>query len=358
PRPAVAALPRYSTAAEAGRVRWRASSNESSVPPTPAVVAAIADAAGRVNRYPSLLGEELAGDIARRLGVAPSQVVVGGGSIALLQQALAAYTGHGTEVVFGWRSYEAYPILVGAAGARAVPVPLDADATHDLEAMLAAITPETAAIIVCNPNNPTGTEVGGVALRAFLDRVPSDVLVLLDEAYREFGAGETDGVELLPRHPNLVVLRTFSKAYGLAGLRVGYLVASDAIADDVRAGALPFGVSLVAGAAARVAWADETHVDEIVRTVTDSRARLQAALAERGIPTPASGANFVWLPVGEDAPALERLCVEQGVSVRAFAGEGVRVTVGDPDAEDAVLRAVDAYLAAGPSLIGGATRDD
>ncbi len=344
PRPAVAALPRYSTAVGASSVRWRASSNESTVEPSKAILQAMDDAAKRVNRYPSLVGDGLATDIAARLGVSRSQVVVGGGSISLLQQALSAYTGNGTEVIYSWRSYEAYPILIGIADATKVPVPLDAEATHDLEAMLRAITGRTSAIIVCNPNNPTGTEVSKKGLVDFLDRVPSNVLVLLDEAYREFGAGEIDGVDLLDRYPNLVVLRTFSKAYGLAGLRAGYLVASEEIAGNVQATALPFGLNLIAEAAARAAWADKSHVDQIVETVKSSRRNLRAELEVRGLKTPVSGSNFVWIPLTTNTLLLEQYCVEEGVSVRAFNGEGVRVTVGEPLAEEAVLKAVDRFL--------------
>ncbi|MCQ9165968.1 MULTISPECIES: aminotransferase class I/II-fold pyridoxal phosphate-dependent enzyme [unclassified Arthrobacter] len=344
PRPEIASLPAYSRAAGAATVKWRASSNESVLPPPPPVLAAIAAAGADAQLYPTVFGDGLADDIAARLGVDVTQVVVGGGSLALLQQALLAYTGPGREVVFAWRSYEAYPILVGMAGADAVPVPLGAGSIHDLEAMLGAITENTAAVIVCNPNNPTGTEVDARKLERFLSRVPPTVLVLLDEAYKEFAVGHLDSLRLLGVYPNLALLGTFSKAYGLAGLRAGYLVASTNIADTLRKSALPFGLNAVAEAAARAAWADAGHVHRLVELVTEGRKRLSAGLHERGLGTLPSGANFVWIPLPTGARELAECCLARGVSVRAFDGEGVRVTVGERAAEDAVLAAVDDFL--------------
>ncbi|MFV0435299.1 MAG: histidinol-phosphate transaminase [Leucobacter sp.] len=341
PRAIVEQLPRYSQSAAAGVVRWRASSNESPFPPSPEVVAAVSEAAARANRYPSLFGDLLAVDIAERLGVSRAQVVTGGGSISLLQQTLLSYVEPGQEVVIPWRSYEAYPILIGVAGAKQVRVPLAADHTHDLEAMLAAITPDTAAVVVCTPNNPTGTEVAADRLADFLDRVPPTVLVLLDEAYCEFGdaARSIDVPALLQRHANLAVFRTFSKAYGLAGVRAGYMISSEEIAENVRTASPPFGLSLTSEAAARAAWADTAHLDATVTAVRASRARLREALVGLGYDVPVSGANFVWVPA-PDTLALEAACADEGVSVRAFPGEGVRITVGEQGAEKAVLRAL------------------
>lgn len=348
PRAAIRNLPQYSQSAVAGAVRWRASSNESPVAPAPGVITAVAEAAAQSHRYPTVFGDLLAADIAERLGVSPAQVVTGGGSNPILQYTLLSYTNPGQEVVLAWRSYEAYPILVGVAGGEPVLVPLDDAQGHDLDAMLAAITPNTAAVIICNPNNPTGTEVAPGALAAFLDRVPPHVLVVLDEAYREFGDSGVDGVPLLAAHPNLVVLRTFSKAYGLAGARAGYMIASEEIASTVRAASPPFGLSRISEAAAQAAWADERHLAEIVGTVRGARTRLSDAIRERGYHVPLSGANFVWVQTGEETLAIEQACADQGVSIRAFAGEGLRVTVGDAEAEDAVIRAFDAHgLAAG-----------
>ncbi len=182
-------------------------------------------------------------------------------------------------------------------------------------------------------------------MRRLLDGVPSHVLVILDEAYREFAEEQVDGVELLREYPNVVVLRTFSKAYGLAGLRVGYAIADSAVAAPLHAAAPPFGLSSVAEAAACAALTDAGHTDRIVESVRDGRRHLRSGLADRGIRPPTSGGNFVWIPIGDRVAELEAACVAHGVSVRAFAGAGVRVTVGDRDAEDAVLAAVDHFTA-------------
>ncbi|QCQ92673.1 histidinol-phosphate transaminase [Rhodococcus sp. SGAir0479] len=344
-RPEIDALPAYSKASGAATVRWRASSNESTIAPSPAVVEAIARAGARGHLYPTLFADDLVAALAEHLSVPADAVLTGAGSLSLLQQVLTAYTGPGTEVVHAWRSYEAYPILIGIAGATAVPVPLDVQHRHDVDAMLAAVTPRTRAVLVCNPNNPTGTELTESEVRRLLDGVPSHVLVILDEAYREFATERVDGVALLREYPNVVVLRTFSKAYGLAGLRVGYAVADSAVAAPLHAAAPPFGLSAVAEAAACAALADAKHTDRIVESVLTGRRHLRSGLAERGIETPTSGANFVWIPAGTRAADLDAACVAHGVSVRTFAGEGVRVTVGDRDAEDAVLAAADDFIA-------------
>ena len=250
PRPEIEALPRYSKAAGLEQVRWRASSNESTVAPSAAILEAVNLAASHSHLYPSLFGDTLIARLSDRLGVGDDQVLVGAGSLALLQQVLTAYTGPGTEVVYPWRSYEAYPILIGIAGASGVPVALDSEHRHDLSAMAAAVTPQTRAVLVCNPNNPTGSEFSTAEFVSFARSIPGDVLILLDEAYREFATGDVDGVDLLRAFPNIVVFRTFSKAYGLAGLRAGYAVTNSAIAADLRSAAPPFGLSAVAEAAA------------------------------------------------------------------------------------------------------------
>lgn len=341
PRGVVGGLPRYSRAQGLGQVRWRASSNESTVEPSEAIRAAIGRAASQAHLYPSLHGDSLIDAIATTLSIARDRIVVGGGSLAVLQQALAAYTGHGTEVVFAWRSYEAYPILVGIAGGTPVPVALGHDYTHDLEAMARAVTSRTRALIICNPNNPTGTERTEADIERLVASVPSDVLIILDEAYREFATTPVDSLAILDRHPNVAVFRTFSKAYGLAGLRAGYMIASAEIADNVRAASPPFGLSSVAEAAAVAAWSDAQHTEGIVGVVREGREFLRTSLADRGIATPVSGSNFVWIPWADALAGLEDACVRQGVSVRCFPGEGVRVTVGERDAELAVLAAVD-----------------
>ncbi|MFD1212088.1 histidinol-phosphate transaminase [Arthrobacter sp. GCM10027362] len=341
PRPGITSLPGYSRSAAKATVRWIASSNESPVPPSPAVLEAIAAAGKGANRYPSLAGDELVATVAARLGLDPGQMLAGAGSLALLQLLLSTYAGPGDEVIYAWRSYEAYPILVGAAGAAAVEIPLDAAARHDLDAMAAAVTEATRAVIVCSPNNPTGTVVDRGELVGFLHRVPPHVLVVLDEAYREFTLPGDEGVGLLADFPNLAILRTFSKAYGLAGLRAGYLAASADIAANLRRAALPFPVSRVAVAAAVVAWAEPDRMAATVAQIVAERDYLAARLHDRGIRVPRSGGNFLWIPAGPRARELEAACLDQSVSVRAFDGEGVRVTLGGREATAAVLAAVD-----------------
>ncbi len=333
-------LPQYSTAAGRGRVTWIASSNESPIPPSPAVQAAIAEAATRGNRYPSLFGTELAAAVAHRLNVGDEQVVVSAGSLSLLQQALLAFTGPGTEVVYAWRSYEAYPMLVTLAGAASVCAPLDAGHRHDVAALIGAVGPDCRAMIICNPNNPTGTLLSPDEVEAILRGVPSDVLVILDEAYREFTGISSDAVELLPEYQNLVIMRTFSKAYGLAGIRAGYLVANAAVAQAVQRTLPPFTLSATASAGALAAWSDHSYTRYIVETACEDRDRLQLQLRELGVPTPTSGSNFVWIPAHRHALRLEEMCVQEGVAVRAFDGFGVRITAGDRDASDACVRAV------------------
>lgn len=356
PRDLVASLPVYSKAGGTVPPTWRASSNESFRPPSPAVLAAITGAAVHCQRYPTLQGDPLIAALSGSLGVAAEQLVAGAGSLAVLQQLLTAFAGLGTEVVFAWRSYEAYPILVRLTGARDVQVPLTANHGHDLPAMADAVTDATAAVILCSPNNPTGTVLGAAELENILARIPSHVVVVLDQAYLEFTddaeASSRHSLALLAAHPNLVLLRTFSKAYSLAGLRAGYLVAHPELAAHVRAVSPPFGLNAVAEAAAVAALSDGRALAANVATVREGRASLHAALAARGFDLPPSGGNFLWLPVGEGAASLEAACLAESVSVRSFAGEGVRVTVGSRDAEAAVLRAVDAWLAAstGPSM--------
>jgi histidinol-phosphate aminotransferase len=218
-------------------------------------------------------------------------------------------------------------------------VPLDDAERHDLSAMLAAITPRTRLVFVCNPNNPTGTAVPADELTTFLDAVPPDVLVVLDEAYIEFGRHPlaADGLKLYRTRPNVVVLRTFSKAYGLAGVRVGFAVAHDAVAEAVRKAAVPFGVSTLAQVAAVASLAAEAELFERVAALVAERGRVHAALVDQGWAPPDAHANFVWLRLGERTAEFATACVDAGVVVRPFAGEGVRVTIGEPEASDRFL---------------------
>jgi histidinol-phosphate aminotransferase len=251
--------------------------------------------------------------------------------------------GPGDEVVFAWRSFEAYPIITQVSGATAVRVPLDAGDRHDLVAMAAAVTDRTRLVFVCNPNNPTGTAVRRAELETFLDAVPQDLLVVLDEAYCEFIRDEQvpDGLSLYRERSNVCVLRTFSKAYGLAGLRVGFAVAHEEVAEALRKTAVPFGVSTIAQVAAIASLAAEDELAERVEQLVKERDRMATALADQGWRVPRSEANFVWLRLGERTAAFADACAAAGVVVRSYGVDeplgGVRVTVGEPEATDRFL---------------------
>jgi len=320
------------------------SSNESPFAPLPSVVEVIAEEARSVNRYPDNGAEALTQAIAERFGVPPGHVAVGCGSVGVTQQLLEAIGEPGAEVMYAWRSFEAYPTLADLAAADSVRVPLRGE-THDLAAMAGAITARTRLIFVCNPNNPTGTVVHGQELEGFLDLVPADCLVVLDEAYREYVRDEAvpDGVTLYRDRPNVAVLRTFSKAYGLAGLRTGFMVAHEPVAAAARATMLPFTVNRIAQAAAIASLAAEAELLERVEFTVKERTRVREALIADGWTVPPTEANFVWLRLGEHTPAFAAACEQAGIAVRPFAAEGARVTIGDAEANDAFLAVAHAF---------------
>ena len=347
-RPVLASLPAYVPGRSApGAIKL--ASNENPYGPLPHVLDRILEAAGGSNRYPDTNATELMYALADKYGVAPDRVALGCGSVALCQQLVLASAGTGDEVLYAWRSFEAYPIVTLIGGATPVQVPLR-EQTHDLAAMAEAITERTRLIFVCNPNNPTGTVVPGSALTEFLDRVPPEILVVLDEAYREFVTDDAvvGGLSLLDRYPNLIVLRTFSKAYGLAGLRVGYGIAADpAVITAVRQTQTPFAITGVAQAAALASLEEvaEKQLAERVDELVVERRRVLAELRALGYPVPESQANFVWLPEGPpadggvDATAFAAGCEQRGLLVRAFAGSGVRITVSTAAENDRLLEA-------------------
>jgi histidinol-phosphate aminotransferase len=341
-RPALSTLPPYVPGARVpvGAAAFKLSSNENPYPPLPSVVAAIADGAVDVNRYPDMYATELTDAVAAHLGVQPDQVVAGCGSVAVLGHILAAFCDAGDQVVYPWRSFEAYPIAVTLAGAESVQVPAGEDGRIDLPAMAAAVTERTRVVLVCTPNNPTGPAVHADELEAFLGAVPRDVLVALDEAYVEFvrDPQAPDGLAVLAAHPNVVLLRTFSKAYGLAGLRVGFAVADARLAAGIRSASTPFGVSHLAQLAGVASLRASAELLDRVERIVGERARLLAGLREQGWAVPDSQANFVWLPLGDDAARFAQQATAAGVLVRPFAGDGVRISVGEPEASDLVLR--------------------
>lgn len=343
PRETVAAIPTYVAGKpptpRPGQRVYKLSSNENPYPPLPGVVEAAEAAVAQMNRYPDMGNTALYDALADRLGVPRERLAAGTGSVAVLYHLLQAFCDPGDEVVYAWRSFEAYPIAVSATGAVSVQVPVTADGRHDLDAMAAAVTDRTKVVIVCTPNNPTGPSVSHTGLREFLAKVPGHVLVVVDEAYREFVRSEdpVEGLVLQAAHANLAVMRTFAKAYGLAGFRVGYLVAHEDVASAVRACALPFGVSTIAQAAAVASLAAEPELLERVAAIVAERDRVAAGLTEQGWTFPDPQGNFVWLPLGERTPAFVAAAEEAGITVRPFAGEGVRVSIGEPAANDVLL---------------------
>lgn len=317
-------------------------SNEVAAGPLPSVTKVIADAAAVVNRYPDMAAAALIERIAKHVGVDVDRIAIGCGSVSVCQQLIQATCGLDGEVIFAWRSFEAYPIITQVVGARKRPVPLTPEHALDLDAMAAAITDRTKLIFVCNPNNPTGTAIGRDELLRFLDAVPPTVLVAIDEAYHEFITDPNipDGVPLLlDGRDNLTILRTFSKAYGLAGLRVGYGIAAPDVTAALRKVCIPFSVNAVAQAAA-IASLDAA--DELLARcegIAAERERVRAALLDAGYEVPLSQANFVWLPLGERTMAFNDHCLAHKVIVRAFVGDGARVTIGMPDENDVFLAA-------------------
>ncbi|MFD0683679.1 histidinol-phosphate transaminase [Actinomadura fibrosa] len=317
---------------------FKLSSNESPHGPLPSVLDAIGEAAANVNRYPDNNATALIEAIASHCGVPTDHVAVGCGSVGVSQMLLEAVAEPGAEIVYAWRSFEAYPLLVALSGASAVQVPLR-DETHDLAAMADAITEHTRLVFVCNPNNPTGTVVRRAEIERFLDRVPADCLVVLDEAYREYVRDDEvpDGLAMYGDRPNLAVLRTFSKAYGLAGLRIGYLVAHPLVAGAIRKTFLPFSVNSVAQAAGVASLAATGELLARVEDTVKERERVRDALLADGWTVPPTEANFVWLRLGDRTTEFSEACDAQGVSVRPFAGEGARVSIGSPEENDAFL---------------------
>jgi histidinol-phosphate aminotransferase len=344
-RPVLSSLPSYVPGRTVpGAIKL--ASNETPHPPLPHVLERIASAAGTANRYPDNNCATLTAALADRFGVDPSHVAVGCGSVSLCTQLVQAVADADEEVLYAWRSFEAYPIIAAVSGASSVQVPLRGY-VHDLDAMTERITGKTRLIFVCNPNNPTATTVRRDALVAFLRRVPPDAVVALDEAYREFVTDPDvpDGTTLLDEHPNVVVLRTFSKAYGLAGMRVGYAIASDpAVITALRQTQVPFAVTTVAQEAALASLepAAEEQLRERVAEVVAERDRVRDALVSFGYDVPPTQANFVWVPLGDATAQWAAECEQRKVIVRGFAGHGARVTVSTADENDRFLEAAQA----------------
>jgi histidinol-phosphate aminotransferase len=319
------------------------SMNESRFGPLPSVCAVVEQGAAQLHRYPSHTAAGLVSALAGHLDVPASEVLVGPGSAGLTQNLILSLGPERPEVVYAALSFEAYPLMVLNAHCRPVPVPM-AGYSHDLDAMAAAITDRTRCVLICNPNNPTGAVLGHGQLTAFLDRVPTTVPVIIDEAYREFvtDPDAADGMRLRAGRDNVCVLRTFSKAYGLATLRVGYAVVPEAIAQRARMTGMVFypGGLAQAAAVASLEPAADKQVLERCAEFAGIRAQFTQDLRAAGLDVPDSQANFVWLPIGADAEGFAARCHAAGVLVRAHPGLGVRVTVGTDEANRQLLGVV------------------
>lgn len=342
PRAIIDRMPKYAAGKPPRQIpgldAYKLSSNENPQPPIPEVMDAIR-AQLEINRYPDPLSTKLRLALAEFLSVPAEHIVTGAGSLGALTQILAAFAGQNDdgvqdEVVFAWRSFEAYPIVVETAGALPVQVPLLADGRHDLDAMAEAVNENTSVILLCTPNNPTGPALRTSEVEDFISKVPSDVLIVIDEAYQEFvrDPQAVNGIDTYRKHPNVMVLRTFSKAHSLANLRVGYSVAHLAVTNHIRVVATPFAVSSVAEDAAVASLAHFDKVVERVQKVVDERTRVVAALKGLGWEIPETDGNFVWLPLGADTAGFAELAAEQALSVRAFGREGIRVSIGEVEA--------------------------
>jgi histidinol-phosphate aminotransferase len=343
-RPALDGIPAYvagrTAAPRPGVTTYKLSSNENPYPPLPGVLEVAVAAAGAMNRYPDMFCTELVAELAKRYEVPEAHIATGTGSVGVLQQVVQATAGEGDEVIYAWRSFEAYPIIAQISGATSVRVPLTADERHDLPAMAAAITDRTRLVLLCSPNNPTGPVLGAAELDDLLARVPEDVLVVVDEAYAEFvrDPDAADGLSVYRRRDNVAVLRTFSKAFGLAGLRVGFAVAPEPVAEALRKTAVPFGVSVVAQQAAVASLSAEALLAERVAALVSERSRVVDALRGQGFTVPETQANFVWLRLGARTPAFAATCEQAGVMVRPYGEEGVRITIGEQAANDVFLQ--------------------
>ena len=336
-RPELADLPAY-TPGKTVPGAIKIASNETVHGPLPSVRAAVADAMDGINRYPDNGYVELKERLAKHVNFAPEHISVGCGSVSLCQQLIQITSTVGDEVLFGWRSFEIYPLQVRTAGATPVQVPLT-DHTFDLDAMAAAITDRTRLIFVCNPNNPTSTVVDPAKLAAFVEAVPSHIMVVLDEAYIEYIRDDLvpDSFGLVRAHPNVVVLRTFSKAYGLAGLRVGYAVADPDIVSALSKVYVPFTATTVSQAAAIASLDAADELLERTDAVVAERTRVSAALRDAGYELPPSQANFVWLPLIGRAQQFAADAANSRIIVRPYGDDGVRVTVAAPHENDAFL---------------------
>ena len=336
-RPEIEQLPPYRQGRQADPSGFKLSSNENAFEPLPGVLEAL-HGASAINRYPDATAGRLCAALAERYGVEREQVLAGAGSVSLLAAFIQAAAGAGDEVVHAWRSFEAYPGLVLVAGAKGVQVPNLPDGRHDLDAMAAAVTDRTRVVLLCTPNNPTGSIITSDEFERFVERVPKDVLILLDEAYAEFVTDDAavGGVaeRVFEQHPNVVVLRTFSKAYGLAALRIGYAIGHTRVLDAARATIIPLSVTAQAETAALASLEHESELLERVAEIAARRERLVAGLRDAGWAVPEAQGNFAWLDTADSAVAAAFDAA--GLMVRVFP-DGIRISVGEAESLDRVI---------------------
>lgn len=356
-RPDIVALAAYRQGKPAADDAFKLSSNENPFEPIPAVLAAIAQSS--INRYPDASALELRARLGERFGVGIGQVHLGAGSVSILAQLIQAAAGPGDEVVYAWRSFEAYPGLVKVAHATSVLVPVDADGRHDLSAMAEAVTERTRLVIVCSPNNPTSTIVTADEFDAFMAEVPETVLVVLDEAYAEFVTDQAtvDGTLVVGRYPNLVVLRTFSKAYGLAGLRIGYAVGPEYVLDAARTTSIPLSVTEPAQRAALASLDNEAILLERVAQLAELRDQIWQALVEQGWRVPKPQGNFVWLETGKFTQRAAEIFASHGIVARALADDGIRISIGESESVDKLLIAAAEVVGILPTVDASAAVD-
>lgn len=324
-------------------------SNENPLGPSPKALEAIRAELAELTRYPDGNGFELKSKLAARCGVTAAQVTLGNGSNDILDLVARAWLAPGLNAVFSQYAFAVYPIATQAVGAQGKVVPAK-EHGHDLEAMLAAIDANTRVVFVANPNNPTGTWFGPDALESFLARVPEHVLVVLDEAYIEYAEGDElpDGLDYLARYPNLLVSRTFSKAYGLASLRVGYALSSPQVADVLNRVRAPFNVNSLALSAACAALDDADYLVASRRTNDAGMAQLEAGLRQLGLGWIPSKGNFIAVDFGRDAAPVNQALLKAGVIVRPVAGYGMptflRVSIGTESENARFLEALEQIL--------------
>ena len=333
--------------AKPGVSTFKISANENPYAPIPAIVEAINKAAQSVQRYPDPASLRLKTKSANKYKVGIENIQLGTGSVAVLTQLVQASSTVGNEVIFAWRSFEAYPIITKIAGAKPVMIPLKENFEHDLDAMAQAVNEKTSCILLCSPNNPTGPAIKRKDFINFIEKIPKTVLVVLDEAYTEFVRDSeiVEGMKDAWGKPNVAILRTFSKAYGMAGLRVGFCIAQPRVIEALNKVALTFGVTNLAEEAGLAALDHEEELLKRIDFLVQEKNRVVRELTTKGIKIPQADGNFIWLDLKEKSLEFAKECDAQGLSVRVFAGDGVRVTIAEEEANNRFIDITLKFLA-------------